>query len=205
MVRQDRTPDQDFLVTHGGMPAPDPTTAARARRRQSATLTEAMEELTQASFTTAELEATLSGDVSETHQQPGGGLYSFEWRGQTHYPMWQFTHHPAGYEPLPHLATVIAALPETLHPLDVTDFFTKTRLPNHEGVDMPVCVVWPPAALSNRFSTWPAASRSAVNRPDVAPRGKPGTGPQHGLWAPQLPSTPSCTTHRVNRTNEPIA
>lgn len=123
--------DDAFLAEHGGIKRPSEAEAALLQIANDSAILADMSALIAASLTGSQVAALLGiADATVRDRKRDGGLYAVGGPGNTNrFPRWQFLE-PGGDAPgraVPHLDKVLAALPEGLHPLEVTDFFTWPR------------------------------------------------------------------------------
>ncbi len=111
---------QEFLDAHGGIASPGPADAASAVLLSTAGHLIALIETSLTGEQAAQLlgvdASTVRGRISR------GELYAIRVGRKNRLPRWQFTAQGA----LPHLAGVLAAIPDDAHPLEVEAFFDLT-------------------------------------------------------------------------------
>lgn len=109
---------RDFLERHGGIGHEDPSEPERQLARVVLDLTREMA----SALTTNEVAGRLGLDPARIrHRLRDKALYSLPGRVNRSrvFPDWQFTHDGV----IPHLGEVLTAMPEDLHPLEVSGFF----------------------------------------------------------------------------------
>lgn len=114
--------EMDVLARFGGIAAPERHRPEASKRLARAAVATAAT-LAATSITPQDVARRLGISPSRVHHRVGDkALYAYRAGGRLRLPLWQFD--DAG-DPLPGLRSVIAALPEGLHPLEVQGLMTN--------------------------------------------------------------------------------
>lgn len=123
--------DDAFLAEHGGIERPSEAETEVLETANDSAILADMSILIAASLTGPQVAELLDvAHATVRDRKRDGGLYSVPGPGNANrFPRWQFVEAVDGASgrAIPHLDKVLAALPEGLHPLEVTDFFTRVR------------------------------------------------------------------------------
>lgn len=112
--------DEALLAEHGGItaPLPDDVSVGRAVLRSSSSN---LAEQARTSLSVEQAAALLGVDGSRVrHRVRDRALYAFKIGGGLRLPSWQFE----GDEAIPGLRSLLAALPDGLHPLEIAGFMS---------------------------------------------------------------------------------
>lgn len=125
--------DEVFVKEYGGVESLSPSELATAQRGQSWDLLREMTTMLADSWSSTQVADALGiQSASVRDRKRHGLLYAIRGAAENRFPRWQFVEtvtadSGAQVRALPHLGEVLAALPASLHPLEVRDFFSVTR------------------------------------------------------------------------------
>lgn len=122
-------PAADFFDEHSGLTAEQIAASDEAETWNTARLIVDTTSLLRDALSTEEVADRLRISTSSVrHRKRDGALYALPAQGGSlRFPMWQFQEVEGTWRVIPHLKEVLAALPDGLHPLVVSEFFTEPR------------------------------------------------------------------------------
>lgn len=121
-------PAAEFFDAHSGVTPGLMEGADEAARWNTARLLADTALLTKGALSTDEVAERLGISTSSVrHRKRDGSLYALPAEGGLRFPRWQFEKTDGSWRVVPHLKQVLAALPDGLHPLMVSEFFTFPR------------------------------------------------------------------------------
>ena len=185
---------RDFLERHGGIGHEDPSEPERQLARVVLDLTREMA----SALTTNEVAGRLGLDPARIrHRLRDKALYSLPGRVNRSrvFPDWQFTHDGV----IPHLGEVLTAMPEDLHPLEVSGFFHTPQDVLGVGHSALTPRGWLAQGATRRPSySWRQASTSPADMPKLP---KPPPAGDLARHEPEIRTiTPDVALWRIHRT-----